>query len=104
MRVAGDAWEGWCAAPPDTQPGDALTIVVRPEVIRLLRFGAPRPRPGLAWQGIVRQRFFRGTRNLYTIDVGAQRFQVDAPPDQSFAAGAVVSLTVDAAHTWAVRE
>jgi iron(III) transport system ATP-binding protein len=103
VRVEGDGWEGWCAAPSETQPGDALTVVVRPEVIRLLRFGESRPQPGLAWQGTVRQRFFRGTRNLYAIDVGATRFTVEAAPDRPLAPGAEVALAVDAAHTWVVR-
>ena len=52
---------------------------------------------------MVRQRFFRGSRNLYTLQVGARTVSVEAPPDQAVAPGATVSLTVDAVHTWAVR-
>jgi hypothetical protein len=38
------------------------------------------------------------------VEAGPHRFHVDAPPDQSFAAGDRVTLTVAAAHTWAVRD
>ena len=103
-RVDGDGWEGWCSAGDDAQPGDAVTVIVRPEVIQPGRPLSPDAEPGLVWSGVVTQRFFRGTRNLYTVDVGLHRFNVDAPPDQSFAAGATVSLAVAAGHTWAVRD
>jgi len=103
-RVEGDGWDGWCAVPDDVQPGEAITVVVRPEAIRLTRGAAARTAAGMAWSGIVRQRFFRGTRNVYTVEAGAHLFSVDAPPDQPFAPGTPVALAVDAARTWAVRE
>jgi iron(III) transport system ATP-binding protein len=99
-RVEGDGWEGWCSGPEDLTAGEPVTVIVRPEVIQL---GA-RPGPGLAWTGVVRQRFFRGTRNVYTIEAGAHRFSVDAAPDQTLAPGSAVTLSVDAAQTWAVRD
>jgi hypothetical protein len=74
-------------------------VIVRPEV---LQFGA-RPEAGIAWKGVVRQRFFRGTRNVYVIEAGAHRFTVDAPPDQAVPPSTEITLSVDAAHTWAVR-
>lgn len=98
-RVEGEGWEGWCTGPADLAPGDAVTVIVRPEVVQ---FGG-RPEVGIEWQGVVRQRFFRGTRNLYAVDVGVHRFSVDAPPDQAVAPGTAVALSVDAAHTWVVR-
>ena len=98
-RVEGDGWEGWCSGPEDLVPGEALTVIVRPEVIQ---FGG-RPETGIVWTGTVRQRFFRGARNVYTVEVGPHRFSVDAPPDQTVAPGTDLTLSVDAAHTWAVR-
>jgi len=98
-RVDGEGWEGWCAAPATVQAGDAVTVIARPEIIRL---GAERPRTGIAWMGIVRQRIFRGARNVYAIESGALRVIVDAPPDQTVREGTTVTLTVDSAHTWAV--
>ncbi len=98
-RVEGDGWEGWCSGPEDLVPGEALTVIVRPEVIQ---FGG-RPETGIVWTGTVRQRFFRGARNVYTVEVGPHRFSVDAPPDQTVAPGTDLTLSVDAAHTWTVR-
>jgi len=98
-QVDGEGWEGWCAAPANVQAGDAVTVIARPEIIRL---GAERPRTGIVWTGIVRQRIFRGARNVYAIESGALRVIVDAPPDQTVTEGTTVTLTVDSAHTWAV--
>src|SRR6185295_12790256 len=97
-QVDGEGWEGWCAAPANVQAGDAVTVIARPEIIRL---GAERPRTGIVWTGIVRQRIFRGARNVYAIESGALRVIVDAPPDQTVTEGTTVTLTVDSAHTWA---
>ena len=99
-RVDGEGWEGWCAAPADLRPGEAVTIVVRPEVVRI---GGAAPAPGIVWKGVVRQRVFRGARSLYTVATGAAPLTVDAPPDQVVDAGREVSVSVDAAHAWAVR-
>jgi iron(III) transport system ATP-binding protein len=99
VRAEADGWEGWCTGPADLVPSEAVTVIVRPEAIQ---FGGP-PETGIAWRGVVRQRFFRGTRNLYTIQIGPQSVSVDAPPDHPVAPGTDVSLSVDAAHTWAVR-
>ena len=102
VRVEGEGWSGWCAAPGDLQPGETVTVIVRPEVIQMGK-AMPATTLGIIWTGVVHQRFFRGTRNLYTLQVGARTVSVDAPPDQAVAPGATVTLTADALHTWAVR-
>jgi ABC-type Fe3+/spermidine/putrescine transport system ATPase subunit len=99
VRVEADGWDGWCTGPGDVAPGEAVTVVVRPEVIQF----DVRPERGIAWPGVVRQRVFRGARNLYTVQVGSESLTVDAPPDQPVPPGADVSLSVDAGHTWVVR-
>jgi iron(III) transport system ATP-binding protein len=98
-RVEGDGWEGWCAGPEDLVAGEPVTVIVRPEALQL----GGRPGTGIAWTGVVRQRFFRGARNVYTIEAGPHRFGVDAAPDQVVAPGSEITLSVDAAATWAVR-
>jgi iron(III) transport system ATP-binding protein len=98
-RVEGDGWDGWCSGPDDLVAGEPVTVIVRPEVIQ---FGE-RPGPGIAWAGVVQQRFFRGTRNIYMVEAGPHRFSVDAAPDQPVPPGRAVTLGVDAAQTWAVR-
>jgi iron(III) transport system ATP-binding protein len=104
VRVEGQGWEGWCSAADGVGAGDAVTVIVRPEAIQIARGASAPPGQGIAWAGLVRQRFFRGTRNLYTVEAGPLHFTVDAPPDQPFAPGTAVSLSVDAARTWCVRE
>jgi iron(III) transport system ATP-binding protein len=99
-RVEADGWAGWCSGPSDLVPGEAVRVIVRPEAIH---FGG-RPETGIAWRGVVRQRFFRGTRNLYTVQVGVLTLSVDAPPDPAVSPGTDVALSVAAAHTWVVRD
>jgi iron(III) transport system ATP-binding protein len=99
-RVEGDGWEGWCTGPEDLTAGEPVTVIVRPEAIQL----GGRPGTGIAWTGVVRQRFFRGTRNVYTIEAGPHRFGVDAPPDAVVAPGSTITLSVNAAQTWTVRD
>jgi iron(III) transport system ATP-binding protein len=100
LRVEGNGWDGWCLGPAGLQAGEAITVVVRPEVVQL---GGPPPASGIAWRGVVRQRFLRGTRNLYTVEAAGHRLSVDAPPERTLAPGTEVALGVDAAHTWTVR-
>jgi ABC-type Fe3+/spermidine/putrescine transport system ATPase subunit len=83
------------------QAGDAVTVIVRPEMIR---FGAAGAGRGLAWKGVVRQRIFHGARNVYVVEVGGLRLTVDAAPDQTVSPDATVTLCVDHAHTWAARD
>ena len=100
-HVDGEGWNGWCAAPDTVQAGDAVTVIVRPEMIRL---GVARDGRGIAWKGVVRQRIFHGARNVYTVEVGALRLTVDAAPDERVPPGSEVTLVVDAPHTWVVKE
>jgi iron(III) transport system ATP-binding protein len=99
-RVDGEGWEGWCRGPVDVAPGEVLTVIVRPEVVQM---GERIATAGITWRGIVRRRFFRGSRHIYMVEAGALRLSVDAPPDQPVAPATEVALTVDARHTWAVR-
>ena len=96
-HVEGDGWSGWCAAPAEVHAGDTVTVVVRPEVVRL---GAAAG--DVRWSGTVRQRIFRGARTVYVVEAGALQITGEAPPDQAVAIGDAVTLTVDAAHAWAV--
>ena len=102
-RVDGEGWEGLVRrARRSLRPGDAVTVVVRPEIVRI--GGAASRASAIVWTGVVRQRIFRGTRNLYTVEIGALRVTVEAPPDQTVTPNSVVTLNVDSAHTWAVRD
>ena len=103
-RVEGAGWDGWCAAPDDVQPGDAVTVIVRPEALQIGSGATGRDAPGIAWSGVVRRRLFRGSRNLYTVEAGSCELGVDAAPDRLLVPGARVELFAAAAQTWAVRE
>ncbi len=100
-RVEGAGWAGWAAAPDGLRPGSSVTVVVRPEVIRI---GGDEHGPGISWKGTVRQRIFRGARSLYVVGAGPLRLTVEAAPDQPAAEGAGVTITADAAHLWTLQE
>jgi hypothetical protein len=77
-------------------------VIVRPETIQIDPAGGGSA--GIRWTGTVRQRLFRGSRHLYTIDVNGQPLTVDAPPDRPLPPGTRVALAAAADHTWAVRD
>ncbi|HYE92876.1 MAG TPA: ABC transporter ATP-binding protein [Terriglobales bacterium] len=99
-RLDGEGWSGWSGVADDVGAGDAVTVVVRPEVVRL---GTPGARAGIEWTGVVRQRIFRGSRNIYVLEVGGLRLTADTPPDQAVTPDSTVTLWVELPHTWAVR-
>jgi len=75
-------------------------LVVRPEMVQI---GERDTAAGIGWRGIVRRRFFRGSRHIYMVEAGALHLSVDAPPDQPVAPATEIVLSVDARHTWSVR-
>ena len=99
-----DGWKGWCRGPIGFERGGAVTVVVRPEVIRFRTPEGKQPRPGISWRGVIRQRVFRGARTLSIVDVAGRRLSVDAPPGAPLLPDAEVTLDVDAFETWAVRD
>ena len=70
---------------PTCATGEEVTAVARPEMIQIAQGPGGGERPGIAWSGVVRQRFFRGSRHVYTVAAGAHSLNVDAPPDQPVA-------------------
>src|SRR5262249_46449911 len=80
LALGGARRKGWCRGPIGFEIGGAVTVVVRPEVIRFRGPEGKEPRPGISWCGLIRQRVFRGARTLYIVDVAGRRLSVDAPP------------------------
>jgi iron(III) transport system ATP-binding protein len=104
LRVRGDGWEGACQGPPARYSDELVTVVVRPETLHIAPAGRPRREAAITWRGVVRHRKFRGARTLYTVDVAGGRMVAEAPPGVGFAVGDAVTLDVELAHTWAVRD
>jgi iron(III) transport system ATP-binding protein len=102
-RLAGEDWEGWCAAPSDLQVGEIATAVVRPEAIHMSRDPDSLPRGQIAWSGTVREAFFRGSRRIYQVMVGERSVHVDVSPDRRFSPGERVFLRAATEDTWVVR-
>jgi hypothetical protein len=80
-----------------------VTLIARAEAIQINAPSRARLEAGITWTGVVRQRLFRGSRNVYTVQVGPHRISVDASPEQPLTPGTEVTLTAPAAHAWVVR-
>ena len=102
-RVAGEGWAGWCSAPPDSKPGEQVTVLIRPEAIELLRT-PPVDERGIAWRGCVTQSLYRGSRRVAEVGIGSMKLNVDTPADTPFGPGDEVFLHAAASRTWALRE
>jgi iron(III) transport system ATP-binding protein len=103
LRVEGDGWQGWCMAPPGTQPGQSVTVMVRPEAIAISA-ASPASAKGIVWRGRLVQSLFRGNRRLADVDAGADRLRVEAPADAPYAPGDEVFLHASTSQTWVLRE
>jgi iron(III) transport system ATP-binding protein len=105
-RIAGEGWEGWCASSPDVRPGESVTAVVRPESVRMSRDrSSPSPSSAgeIAWNGRIREGFFRGSRRFFAVAVGEILFHAEGPSDRPFFEGENVTLRVESESTWVVR-
>jgi ABC-type Fe3+/spermidine/putrescine transport system ATPase subunit len=93
-----------CAAPAEVAPGEQVTLVVRPEGLRLLDAGERAPE-GSVLRGAITHYSFLGRVIRYWVRVGEQTFIVDdSNPSLSGARSGEVELALDAAKLHLLRD
>jgi iron(III) transport system ATP-binding protein len=102
-HVEGEGWRGWSMAPPDTRPGESITVMVRPEAIELSAT-PPDSANGIVWHGRLAQSLFRGNRRLAEVDAGGARLHLETQADAPYAPGDEVFLHARTSQTWVLRE
>jgi iron(III) transport system ATP-binding protein len=99
LELERPSWRGTARAASSFAPGDEVTLVVRPEVIRLAPAGA---QAEAEWTGEILQDSFRGARRTILLRSFDDVLQVDADSQVNFPVGQRVAIALDSTTLWAV--
>ncbi len=99
LDVAGPGWRGRCEAATEVPAGRAVTVMVRPEDIRISSGAGD---DGLRWSGRIAHTIFRGATRSIFVETEQGRLNVDAPAFGGYAVGDTVTVTVPQSAAWAV--
>jgi iron(III) transport system ATP-binding protein len=99
LDVAGPGWRGRCEAAAEVPAGGAVTVMVRPEDIRISSGAAD---DGLRWSGRIAHTIFRGATRSIFVETEQGRLNVDAPAFGGYAVGDTVTVSVPQSAAWAV--
>jgi iron(III) transport system ATP-binding protein len=99
LDVAGRGWRGQCEASAEVAAGQTVTVMVRPEDIRISTGG---DHGGLRWSGRIAHTIFRGATRSIFVETEGGRLNVDAPAFGGYAVGDNVTVTAPQNAAWAV--
>jgi iron(III) transport system ATP-binding protein len=108
-RPAGDGdWlvtidGGHCRSARPLEPGEAVSVMVRPEDVMLVAPDTSASNGHLAFPGKVVDGVFRGPRRSLAVESAGRRFNVDCASTRAAAVGETVTLLVDADNAWALK-
>jgi iron(III) transport system ATP-binding protein len=94
---------GHCRSGQAFQPGEAVSVMVRPEDVTLTAASAPATNGHLTWPGKVVDGVFRGPRRSLTVETAGLKFNVECASTRAAAVGETVTLLVDANNAWALK-
>ena len=101
LDVEGRGWSGECRAAGEVPAGAKVTVIVRPENMRIA--GGENGAAPLSWSGRVVNSIFRGNHRAIVVETGGQRLSVEASPLADLGVGSTVTVSAPAAAAWAVR-
>ncbi|MCA1454671.1 ABC transporter ATP-binding protein [Bradyrhizobium sp. BRP22] len=104
LSVIGKGWRGTCESAREIRPGQAVTVMVRPEDARIAAPDAARRDHELRWSGQIAHTIFRGPIRSVVVQTDDGRLNVDAPPFGDFSVGDNVTVVVPQQSAWAVPE
>jgi iron(III) transport system ATP-binding protein len=99
LELERPGWHGSARAASVFKDGAEVTLVVRPEVIRLAAAGT---QAEAAWIGEILQDSFRGARRTLVLRSLEDVLQVDADSQCDFAVGQRVVISLESSNLWAV--
>ena len=104
LEVVGRGWRGPCGAANEAQPGQTVTVMVRPEDARIASAGSKGGADELTWSGRIVHTIFRGPIRSIVVQTDDGRLNVDAPPFGNYAIGDNVTVVVSQRAAWGVAE
>jgi iron(III) transport system ATP-binding protein len=111
LRVAGAGWEGECQAGEAYAEGEPVTVLVRPENVRIGAAGgggngangAADGDGGIAWSGQVAHVTFRGARVSLSVETPTQRLNIESTALLGVHEGDRLTFSVPPHGAWAIR-
>jgi iron(III) transport system ATP-binding protein len=105
LRVLGASWDGECRAGEAFAEGEPVTVLVRPENVRIgdSAQASGANGSGIAWAGQVKHLTFRGARVSLAVETPAQRLNVESPALLHVREGDALTLSVPTHGAWAIR-
>ncbi|MEO3388459.1 ABC transporter ATP-binding protein [Mesorhizobium sp. CAU 1741] len=100
LDVEGPGWSGECRAAVAVSSGSKVTIVVRPESLRV--GDAAGEGPALEWTGTVSQSIFRGSHRSIVIDTPGHSLNAETSSLANPSIGNQVTVSAPAAAVWAL--
>jgi iron(III) transport system ATP-binding protein len=104
LEVVGRGWRGPCEAASEVRPGQAVTVMVRPEDARIASPGLDAGGYELRWSGRIAHTIFRGATRSIVVETDEGRLNVDAPSFGDYSIGENVTVVVPQQAAWAVVE
>jgi iron(III) transport system ATP-binding protein len=108
LRVRGAGWAGECRAGEAFAEGEAVTVLVRPENVRIGDASRAAGTTsggsvGISWTGRAKQLTFRGARVSLSVETPAQSLNVESPALLPVREGDALILSVPTPGAWAIR-
>jgi iron(III) transport system ATP-binding protein len=102
LDVVGQGWRGPCETADEVRPGQAVTVMVRPENARIASPTSAAIAEGLKWSGRIAQTVFRGATRSIVVETDNGRLNVDAAAFQTYSIGDDVTVVVPQRAAWAI--
>ena len=102
LDVVGRGWRGTCESGSEIGPGQAVTVMVRPEDARIAAAGSSTADHELKWSGRIAHTIFRGPTRSIIVQTDDGRLNVDAPSFGDYSVGDNVTVVVSQRAAWAV--
>ncbi|TCU73357.1 TOBE domain-containing protein [Bradyrhizobium sp. R2.2-H] len=102
LDVVGQGWGGRCEAAHEARPGQAVTVMVRPEDARIASAGSDAGDQELRWSGRIAHSTFRGATRSIVVQTDNGQLNVDMSAFDAHAIGDNVNVVVSQRAAWAV--
>lgn len=102
LEVVGQGWRGPCEAASGARSGQTVTVMVRPEDVRIAPAGSESDPDKLTWSGRIAHTIFRGPIRSIVVQTDDSRLNIDAPPFGNYTIGENVTVMVQQRAAWAV--
>ncbi|WP_426536487.1 ABC transporter ATP-binding protein [Bradyrhizobium sp. McL0615] len=104
LDVVGKGWRGSCEAANEARPGEAVTVMVRPEDARIVSAESSAGEQELKWSGRIAHTTYRGAIRSVVVETENGRLTIDAAASCNYSVGDNVRVVAHQGAAWAIRK